>query len=89
MVFEMGLPLLDLKRNSVAVAFGTRPEIIKLARIVELLGPAARVVHNGQYYDITLSGVLIDGLGLADPDLQLDVGGITRGRQKSWGRSLD
>ena len=71
----------DLQPNSVAVVFGTRPEIIKLARIIELLGPAARVIHTGQHYDRTLSQIFIEGLGIDDPDLRLRVGGVSRGRQ--------
>ena len=71
----------DLSARSVAVVFGTRPEIIKLANVVRLLGPAARVIHTGQHYDKGLSTIFIDAFGLGEPDVHLEVGGMTRGGQ--------
>ena len=35
----------------VAVVLGTRPEIIKLAEVIRLLGDSACVVYTGQHYD--------------------------------------
>lgn len=70
-----------LETASVAVVFGTRPEIIKLAHIVEELGPAARVIHTGQHYDRALSQIFIEGFGLAEPKERLEIGGSTRGQQ--------
>ena len=70
-----------MEANSVAVVFGTRPETVKLAGIVELLGDAVRLIHTGQHYDRTLVDVFFDQLGIADPDVQLTVGGTSRGRQ--------
>lgn len=67
--------------RSVAVVLGTRPEIVKLAGIVSLLGPAARLVHSGQHYSDTLSRIFLDDLGLPEPDVHLAVGGETRGQQ--------
>lgn len=61
--------------------FGTRPEIVKLAGVVRLLGPAARTVHTGQHYSPALSAAFLDDLGLGTPAVQLDVGGASRGRQ--------
>jgi UDP-N-acetylglucosamine 2-epimerase (non-hydrolysing) len=66
---------------SVAVVLGTRPEIIKLAHIIRLLGPAARVVHTGQHYDPALSGVFFHAFGLDDPTISLEIGGRSRGAQ--------
>lgn len=60
---------------------GTRPEIIKLAHVIRLLGPAARVVHTGQHYDSALSKVFIESFGLNEPEVDLAVGGMTRGGQ--------
>ncbi|MER8232736.1 UDP-N-acetylglucosamine 2-epimerase (non-hydrolyzing), partial [Streptomyces sp. NPDC094049] len=45
-----------LPARSVAVVLGTRPELVKLAELIRVLGPAARVVHTGQHYDDALSG---------------------------------
>ncbi len=74
-------PNLDLEPRSVAVVLGTRPEIIKLAHLVRLLGPAARVVHTGQHYDVGLSDSFFATFGITQPDVYLGVGGETRGVQ--------
>ncbi len=71
----------DLPPDSVAVVLGTRPEIIKLAHIIRLLGPAARVIHTGQHYDANLSSVFFRAFDLAPPSRFLEVGGEPRGIQ--------
>lgn len=73
--------LLDVPPKSIAVVLGTRPEIIKLANVIRLLGPSASVVHSGQHYDHSLSRVFIESFGLEEPDVHLTVGGKTRGAQ--------
>ncbi|MCY4650954.1 MAG: UDP-N-acetylglucosamine 2-epimerase (non-hydrolyzing) [bacterium] len=81
----MGIPQspvsVDLPPGSVAVVLGTRPEIIKLAHIIRLLGPAARVIHTGQHYDANLSSVFFRAFDLPLPTLFLEVGGEPRGIQ--------
>lgn len=72
---------LTLPPHSVAVVLGTRPEIVKLAHLIRLLGPAAMVIHTGQHYDAGLSDSFIRAFGLADPAVHLGVGGKTRGGQ--------
>lgn len=67
--------------RSVAVVLGTRPELVKLAELIRLLGPAARVVHTGQHYDDTLSGDFLDELGLPEPEYLTGVGGQPRAVQ--------
>lgn len=67
--------------NSIVVALGTRPEIIKLAPIIQLLGDRARVVHTGQHYDAGLSKVFFDAFGLPEPSYRLEIGGETRATQ--------
>ena len=74
-------PTSDLKPASVAVVLGTRPEIVKLANVIRLLGPAARVVHTGQHYDQRLSEIFMHEFGLAEPEVHIGVGGKTRGGQ--------
>jgi len=68
-------------RGPIAVVLGTRPEIIKLARITQLLGDDAHVVHTGQHYDANLSDVFFTEFGMRPPDTHLGVGGQTRGAQ--------
>jgi UDP-N-acetylglucosamine 2-epimerase (non-hydrolysing) len=70
-----------LTPNSIAVVLGTRPEIIKLAHVIRLLGPAAAILHTGQHYDWSLSASFLETFGLPQPKTHLEVGGKTRGRQ--------
>ncbi len=70
-----------LERKSIAFVLGTRPEMIKIAPLVRLLGDAARVIHTGQHYDNNLSGQFLAELKLGQPDFRLGVGGQTRGSQ--------
>lgn len=65
----------------IAFVAGTRPELIKLAKMIRLLGDRGCFIHTGQHWDRTLHGDLIDDLGLRDPDHQLAVGGRSRAGQ--------
>lgn len=65
----------------VAVVLGTRPEIIKMARIVDLLGTDVHLVHTGQHYDATLSDDFFSEFGMRHPDTVVGVGGQSRGQQ--------
>ena len=67
--------------SGIVIALGTRPEIIKLAPIIRLLGDRARVVHTGQHYDPALSRVFFDAFGLPEPAHRLEIGGETRATQ--------
>jgi UDP-N-acetylglucosamine 2-epimerase (non-hydrolysing) len=70
-----------MQERSVAVVFGTRPEVVKLAPVLWALGPTARTIHTGQHYDPALADALLAELGLAPPELRLEVGGTPRGEQ--------
>jgi UDP-N-acetylglucosamine 2-epimerase (non-hydrolysing) len=70
-----------MRDRSVAVVFGTRPEVVKLAPVLWALGDAARTIHTGQHYDPALADALLAELDLAPPELRLDVGGAPRGEQ--------
>jgi UDP-N-acetylglucosamine 2-epimerase (non-hydrolysing) len=63
------------------VVLGTRPEIVKLAHITRILGDEAVVVHTGQHYDPGLSDSFFDQLDLPEPEVFLEIGGESRGRQ--------
>ncbi|MER6609423.1 UDP-N-acetylglucosamine 2-epimerase (non-hydrolyzing) [Streptomyces sp. NPDC000927] len=68
--------------TDVALVFGTRPEIVKLAGVVRLLGPQARVVWTGQHWDPALTTAFFAQYGLPRPHHRLkDVGGEPRGQQ--------
>jgi UDP-N-acetylglucosamine 2-epimerase (non-hydrolysing) len=70
-----------LRPDSVAVVVGTRPEMIKVAPLVRLLGDRARFLHTGQHFDEKLSGQFFAELGLPPPAIHLGVGGQRRGSQ--------
>lgn len=68
--------------QDVAVVFGTRPEIIKLAPVIHALEGRARVIHTGQHYDNELSGQFLTQLGIGAPDeILTGIGGANRGTQ--------
>jgi UDP-N-acetylglucosamine 2-epimerase (non-hydrolysing) len=48
----------------IAVVVGTRPEIVKLAPIVRLLGSDGRLLHTRQHEDEELSGVFLAAAGI-------------------------
>lgn len=62
---------------------GTRPEIIRLSRIIEKLDRLCQhvLVHTGQNYDINLSDIFFQQLGVRQPDHFLGVRGDTFGEQ--------
>lgn len=70
-----------LPPKSIAVVLGTRPEIVKLAGIIEILGEALLLIHTGQHYDANLSQAFLDELGVPAPTIHLGVGGKSRGEQ--------
>ena len=67
----------------VMTVLGTRPEIIRLSRVIPLLDDTAdhTLVHTGQNFDPTLSDVFFEELGVRDPDVALGVRGDTFAQQ--------
>ncbi len=66
-------------RLKVMTVVGTRPEIIRLCRVIPALDKATDhvLVHTGQNYDPELSDVFFDELGLRQPDHRLDAAGAS------------
>lgn len=64
---------------------GARPNFMKAAPVLRALGrrPGIRqtLVHTGQHYDANMSDVFFAELGLAEPDVNLGVGGGSHSRQ--------
>ena len=60
-----------------AIIVGTRPEIIRLAAVIEKCRKYfdTQLWHTGQNYDYTLNGIFFRDLGLDDPELYLDAVG--------------
>lgn len=56
---------------------GTRPEIIKLSRVIHELDQHTNhiLVHSGQNYDYELNGIFFQQLGIRKPDYFLDAVG--------------
>jgi UDP-N-acetylglucosamine 2-epimerase (non-hydrolysing) len=59
----------------ILTVLGTRPEIIRLSRVIEVLDRHAEhvLVHTGQNYDDRLSGVFFRELGIREPDVFMGV----------------
>ncbi|KZZ10674.1 UDP-N-acetyl glucosamine 2-epimerase, partial [Oleiphilus sp. HI0078] len=59
----------------VMTVLGTRPEIIRLASVMEALEKFTdhKLVHTGQNYDYELNQVFFDELGVREPDYFLNV----------------
>ncbi|MHB1456381.1 MAG: non-hydrolyzing UDP-N-acetylglucosamine 2-epimerase [Armatimonadota bacterium] len=58
---------------------GTRPEVIRLSRIIALLDQHSEhlLVHTGQNYDYELNGIFFDELAIRQPDFFLNAAGAT------------
>jgi UDP-N-acetylglucosamine 2-epimerase (non-hydrolysing) len=67
----------------VMTVLGTRPEIIRLSRIIEKLDNLCEhtLVHTGQNYDPNLSDIFFQDLGVRRPDYFLAAHGETFGEQ--------
>lgn len=66
----------------VMTVVGTRPEIIRLSRVIPALDETVDhvLVHTGQNYDWTLNDVFFHDLGLREPDHALGVNTSSLGR---------
>jgi UDP-N-acetylglucosamine 2-epimerase (non-hydrolysing) len=68
-------------RLKVMTVVGTRPEIIRLARVMSALNNSNAVehvlVHTGQNYDYELNQIFFDDLQIRKPDYFLNAAGIT------------
>ena len=69
------------ERLKVMTVVGTRPEIIRLARVMNALDNSKAIehiiVHTGQNYDYELNQIFFDDLQIRKPDYFLDAAGIT------------
>ncbi|PTA67124.1 non-hydrolyzing UDP-N-acetylglucosamine 2-epimerase [Deinococcus arcticus] len=67
------------RRLKVMTVVGTRPEIIRLSRVLARLDECTDhvLVHTGQNYDYELNGVFFRDLGVRQPDHFLEAAGAT------------
>lgn len=66
-----------MSKLKVITIVGTRPEIIRLSRVVAKLDQFCEhiFVHTGQNYDYKLNGVFFEELGIRKPNVFLEVAG--------------
>lgn len=69
------------EKLKVMTVVGTRPEIIRLSRVMAALDNSEAIehilVHTGQNYDYELNQIFFDDLGIRKPNFFLDAAGAT------------
>ena len=78
------------KKLTVMTILGTRPEIIRLSRIIFALDKNTNhiIVHTGQNYDYELNKVFFDDLRIRTPDYFLDSANHNNGLAKTIGNII-
>jgi UDP-N-acetylglucosamine 2-epimerase (non-hydrolysing) len=68
---------IDMKKLKVMTVVGTRPEIIRLSRVMAKLDEYCEhtIVHTGQNYDYELNQVFFNDLNVRQPDYFLEAAG--------------
>lgn len=68
-----------MKKLKVVLVVGTRPEIIRLSRVLAKLDEHCDLVlvHTGQNYDYELNQIFFDDLNIRKPDIFLNAAGST------------
>ena len=68
-----------MTKLKVATVVGTRPEIIRLSRVMAKLDEhcAHTLIHTGQNYDYELNQIFFEDLGIRKPDHFLDAAGAS------------
>ena len=70
-----------MKKLKVATVVGTRPEIIRLSRVMAALDRSFDhvIIHTGQNYDYELNQIFFEDLEIRKPDVFLEAAGATAG----------
>ena len=81
---------MSLKKLKVLTVVGTRPEIIRLSRVLARLDEHCKhvLVHTGQNYDYELNQVFFDDLGVRKPDHFLDSAAHSSGAAHTIGNLI-
>jgi UDP-N-acetylglucosamine 2-epimerase (non-hydrolysing) len=70
-----------MKKLKVMTVVGTRPEIIRLSRVLFALDDSPSIdhilVHTGQNYDYELNQIFFDDMGIRNPDYFLNAAGAS------------
>ena len=65
-----------MKKLKVITVVGTRPEIIRLSRVIAALDESKAIdhiiIHTGQNYDYELNQIFFDDMGIRKPDYFLN-----------------
>ena len=63
-----------MKKMKVVTVVGTRPEIIRLSRVINALNKNFNhtLIHTGQNYDYELNEIFFNELGIKKPDIFLE-----------------
>jgi UDP-N-acetylglucosamine 2-epimerase len=79
-----------MKKLKVMTVVGTRPEIIRLSRVLAALDKHCEhlLVHTGQNYDYELSQVFFDDLGVRKPDYFLNSADGSNGAANTIGNLI-
>ena len=79
-----------MKKLKVMTVVGTRPEIIRLSRVISALDVHFEhtLVHTGQNYDYELNQIFFDDLGLRKPDFFLNSAEKSAGTAKTIGNLI-
>ena len=77
---------LDATKVKITSVVGARPQFVKAAPLIRAIHQSPitidhLLVHTGQHYDIELSKIFFDELGIPKPDYNLEVGSDTHARQ--------
>lgn len=69
----------EVRKMKVMTVVGTRPEIIRLSRVMAKLDEHCEhiLVHTGQNYDYELNEIFFEDLGIRKPDFFLEAAGAT------------
>jgi UDP-N-acetylglucosamine 2-epimerase (non-hydrolysing) len=72
-----------MSKMKIMTVLGTRPEIIRLSRIIPVLDEHSNhiLVHTGQNYDDHLNKIFFEQLGVRTPDENMGVRSETFGSQ--------
>jgi UDP-N-acetylglucosamine 2-epimerase (non-hydrolysing) len=70
---------MSIKKMKVATVVGTRPEIIRLSRVMAKLDEYCEhiLIHTGQNYDFELNEIFFQDLGIRKPDHFLNAAGAS------------
>jgi UDP-GlcNAc3NAcA epimerase len=75
------------KGMKIVTLIGARPQIIKAAALSRAIRNKFSdkiteiIVHTGQHYDANMSQIFIDEMGIPEPDVNLNIGSGSHGRQ--------